>query len=257
MIMEAMIFAAGIGSRLKPFTLTHPKALAPVAGIPALQRCMNRLHKVSQVDHMVINIHHFPAEIRRYVQENPMPGVDISLSDESGLLLDTGGGLLNAVKLFHTTETPVFLHNADIVTDAPLDQMMSSFVDSGADAMLLTDPLRSSSRLLWFDQKTLRLAGWTNRNDGEVRPAQFQPDTNRMFPASFNGIHIVRMGRIIPLLVRYAEIYGPVFSLTPFYLWAIDQGADIRAFIPSEPYRWHDIGTPEKLAAASHDFSGS
>lgn len=255
--MEAMIFAAGIGSRLKPFTLTQPKALAPVAGIPALQRCMTRLHTAAQVNHMVINIHHFPDEIRRYIRENPMPDVDITFADESGLLLDTGGGLLNAATLFHSGVEPVLLHNADIVTDAPLDEMISSFKESGADAMLLTDPHRSSSRLLWFDKKTLRLVGWTNSNDGETRPAGFSPDPTRQFPAAFNGVHIVSLKKIIPMLKRYAGINGPVFSLTPFYLWAITRGADVMAFVPEDPYRWHDIGTPAKLAAASCDFGGS
>jgi len=85
--MEAMVFAAGIGSRLKPFTLTRPKALAPVAGVPALQRCIERLRDEGGINHMVVNIHHFPDEIRRFIASDSFISTIVDLSYESGLLL--------------------------------------------------------------------------------------------------------------------------------------------------------------------------
>lgn len=255
--MEAMVFAAGIGSRLKPFTLTRPKALAPVAGVPALQRCIERLRDEGGISHMVVNIHHFPDEIRRFIASDSSLSAIVDLSDESGLLLDTGGGLLNAANMFNQPDGPILLHNADVVTDFDIAEMEKHFNDSGADVLLLVNPCRSSSRMLWFDETDSKLKGWSNEKTGDVKPESFRKEDSSVFKAAFNGVHIVNLGRIAPMLRRYADSHGPVFSLTPFYLWAIGEGADIRGFVPEKEYRWHDIGTPEKLAAATADFSGT
>lgn len=253
--MEAMVFAAGIGSRLKPFTLTRPKALAPVAGVPALQRCIERLRDEGGINHMVVNIHHFPDEIRRFIASDSSLSTSVDFSDESGLLLDTGGGLLNAADLFNHPDGPILLHNADIVTDFDIAEMEERFNAIGADALLLVNPRRFSSRMLWFDESDSKLRGWSNEKTGDVKPESFRKEDNSVFKAAFNGVHIVNLGRIAPMLRQYAGSHGPVFSLTPFYLWAVGEGADIRGFVPEKEYRWHDIGTPEKLAAATADFS--
>lgn len=254
--MEAMIFAAGIGSRLRPFTLTHPKALAPVAGVPSIRRCMEYLRKGAGVSHAVVNIHHFPEQIKDYVDENPMPGLDITFADESRQLLDTGGGLLAAATLFLDPGSPIILHNADIVTDAPIMDMADSFANDDTDVLLLVDTGRSSSRTFWIDKNDHRLAGWSDSRNGGSKPEGFHPDPARHIPVAFNGIHIVDLRRLLPVLKDYARQEGPVFSLTPFYLWAIGKGLSVKGYIPNQPYRWHDIGTPEKLDAASHDFNG-
>ena len=114
--MKAMIFAAGIGSRLKPFTDYHPKALATVGKIPMLERVILKL-KDAGIRQMVVNVHHFANQITDFLKANGDFGCDIAISDERRLLLDTGGGLLNARKLFDSYNEPILLHNADILTD--------------------------------------------------------------------------------------------------------------------------------------------
>ncbi|MDE5875469.1 MAG: NTP transferase domain-containing protein, partial [Muribaculaceae bacterium] len=109
--MKAMILAAGLGTRLKPWTLEHPKALVPVGGVPMLERVILKL-KSSGFDQIVINIHHFGEQIIEFVESRDF-GVDISISDERGRLLDTGGGILHAEGLLRVDEGPVLIHNVD------------------------------------------------------------------------------------------------------------------------------------------------
>lgn len=93
--MKALIFAAGVGSRLKPFTDCHPKALATVGGVTMLERTIVRMRE-SGVDKIVVNVHHFASQITEFLDKNNNFGLDIAISDESDRLLDTGGGLLRA-----------------------------------------------------------------------------------------------------------------------------------------------------------------
>ena len=113
--MRAMIFAAGLGTRLKPFTLSHPKALVPVGGVPMLQRVILKL-KDYGITEIVVNVHHFTDQIVDFLKENGNFGVNIHISDESGLLLDTGGGILAAERFFSDSCSPILVHNADILT---------------------------------------------------------------------------------------------------------------------------------------------
>ena len=245
--MKAMIFAAGIGSRLKPFTDHHPKALAKVCGVPMLQRVILKLRDAG-ADRMVVNTHHFAGQIIDFLNHNGNFGVDIVISDESDLLLDTGGGLLRAEKLLQAADDePIVLHNADILTDAPVDAMTEAHIASGADATLLASD-RPSSRRLYFDDGG-RLRGWRDERNGECRPEGFnQYVADACQPLAFDGVHVVNRS-IFPHLREYAEDHGAVFSITPFYL-AIARELNIRAYTPPTPFTWHDIGTPEKLARA-------
>lgn len=250
--MKAMVFAAGIGSRLVPWTLQHPKALAPVAGVPALERVLMRL-KSAGVDRAVVNVHHFADQIEEFLAANGNFGLNLTVSDERSRLLDTGGGLLRAIPLLDDgSNEPILLHNADIVTDVPLERMAAAHNANAADATLLVSPIRSSSRMLYFDA-TRRLRGWRNLKTGETRPEGFGNTDDATYPAAFNGVHIVNP-TLFPLLKRYGEQYGEVFSITPFYLDILDR-AIIRGYAPSAPYRWHDIGSPSKLETASADFA--
>lgn len=246
-----MIFAAGIGSRLKPFTLTHPKALAPVARRPALQWAIDNLGNTA-VDKIVVNAHHFAEQVKDYINGITTEKLPIEISDESLMLLDTGGGLLKAAPLLDS-DNAVWLHNADIVTNLDLGQMAREFASTGPDALLLVAD-RGSSRRLWFERRTNRLVGWQNTTTGQTRPENFTPDTKTQYAASFGGIHLVNLPRLMPLLTQYSNEHGPAFSLTPFYIWAADR-LDIRAYTPAAPYRWFDIGTPEKLAACNAAFA--
>lgn len=249
--MQAMIFAAGIGSRLRPFTLSHPKALAEVAGVPVLQRAVDFLHDRGGAERIVVNVHHFAPQVTKYLATHSQKP-QIAVSDESDRLLDTGGGLLAALPLFDKNDDIVVLHNADIVTDFDLPKMLDAFSRTNAAAMLLVSD-RTSSRRLWFRNTDCSLCGWENLKTGEFKPSGFRPD-DAMTPGAFSGVHVIRLSLIAPLLKEYAAENGPVFSLIPFYLHVM-HAAEILSYRQSLPYRWHDIGTPDKLAAANKDFS--
>lgn len=251
--MKALIFAAGVGSRLKPFTDQHPKALASVGGITMLERTIRRVHDAG-ASRIVVNVHHFASQIVEFLRKNRNFGMDIVVSDESDTLLDTGGGLLKAKKLLCAEHgEPVILHNADILTDSPLGDMVEFHMRQDADATLLVS-MRQSSRQLYFTENR-RLAGWANLKTGETRPAEFQPSAQGYTPYAFGGVHIVRSS-IFKYLEAYAAIHGPVFSITPFYIDAISRLA-ITGFIPQGSYMWHDIGTPDKLSDAERALSNT
>lgn len=244
--MKAMIFAAGLGTRLRPLTDTIPKALVPVGGKPSLQRVIERLRDAG-IGQIIVNIHHFPDKIKTFLAKNNNFGVDIAISDESDQLLDTGGGLLKALPLIG--DSPVLLHNADIATDVDLGAMIESHQRSSADATLLVAQ-RQSSRQLLFDGTGL-MRGWKNLSTGELRPSKLTDDS-MLTPMAFNGIHIIEP-TLYPRLTEYGRQHGRVFSITPFYIDAC-QAANIREYQPREPYRWHDIGRPESLAKANEMY---
>lgn len=159
----AMIFAAGLGTRLKPWTDSHPKALAPVNGKSLLQRNVEYLqhHGISDV---VINVHHFHEQIIRTLEENKGWGSDIRISDETKELLETGGGLYHARDFFSGYDQVITL-NSDILTNLDLQSILASHRGSSAFATLAVMK-RSSSRYLLFSE-TMRLCGWRDRKTGE------------------------------------------------------------------------------------------
>lgn len=228
--MKALIFAAGLGTRLKPFTDSHPKALVPVGGEPMLGRVI-RAVKAAGVSEIVVNVHHFADQIEQFLAANGNFGVQIHVSDERRLLLDTGGGLLHARRFIDGSE-PILLHNADVLTDLPLSQL-----ELKGDATLAVSA-RPSSRQLRFDSSG-RLCGWINHNSGETKGLAAGGELR-----SFNGIHLVSP-QIFPALAAYGE---EVFSLTPFYVKNASE-LSIYAYDMS-PYHWFDVGRPESLAAA-------
>lgn len=228
--MKALIFAAGLGTRLKPFTDSHPKALVPVGREPMLGRVI-RAVKEAGISEIVVNVHHFADQIEQFLAANGNFGVSIHVSDERSLLLDTGGGLLHARRFLDGTE-PILLHNADVLTDFPLNKLTLR-----GEATLAVSS-RPSSRQLRFDREG-RLCGWINHNSGETKGLAEGGELR-----SFNGIHLVSP-RIFPALELYGE---EIFSLTPFYVKNSTKltfyGHDI------SQYKWFDVGRPESLAAA-------
>ena len=152
--MKAMIFAAGLGSRLAPLTDNCPKALLPVAGVPMIERAVNLLRDFASVDRIVVNVHSHADMIEKWASKNAGSlGVEIVLSDERNQLLDTGGGLLYAHRLLEDDvcdQDSIILYNADIVTDVDLRQMLEAHCASEADVTLLTSD-RATSRKLLFD----------------------------------------------------------------------------------------------------------
>ena len=247
--MKAMIFAAGFGTRLKPFTLHHPKALVPVDGKPMLRRVIENI-AAAGVTEIVVNVHNFADQIENYLAENHNFGLDIRISDERALLLDTGGGLLKAADILKSMGRPydpILLHNADILTDLPLAQMCRYHEQSGADATLLCSH-RESSRTLWFDSAESTLRGWQNRSTGEYRPATFTPSASDD-ATPFDGIHIINPA-ILDLLEKYnGGADAKPFSIIPFYLSVLGK-AKIRRFLLPEGCQWLDVGSSEKLQAA-------
>lgn len=251
--MKAMIFAAGVGSRLKPYTDFHPKALVPVGGIPALERVICKIKEAGVTD-AVVNVHHFGSQITEFLRANDDFGMNIRISDETGCLLDTGGGLLKAASLLTSMdEEPILLHNADIITDFPLSEMLYEHESNRSDVTLLVDE-RKSSRQLCFSSD-MKLKGWQNLKTGEVRPAGCA--TEDLISLAFGGVHIISPA-IFSCLNEYAGENGGAnipFSIIPFYLWSMGR-LRITGYKPSKPYMWHDVGTSEKLAEANKALAG-
>lgn len=244
--VKALVFAAGLGTRLKPFTLEHPKALVPVGGVPMLGRVITNLCDAGMTE-VVVNVHHFADQIIDYLNKNDF-GIEISISDERDLLLDTGGGILKA-RRFLDTDKPFIVHNADILTDVDLAAMYDCHIRSGAEATLLTME-RETSRYLYFDRTDNRLAGWENRKTGERLPVGFNPDSG-LKALAFGGIHVLS-----PSVFKRLENFSdtPVFSIIPFYVSEIGT-TDIRAYVPSSDFTWIDVGKPESLRRADAMFS--
>jgi len=134
--MKAMIFAAGLGSRLKPLTDTMPKALVPVAGRPMLEHVILKL-KASGFTEIVINIHHFGEQIIDFLKANNDFGLTLHISDERDLLLDTGGGIRKARRFFENSDEPFLVHNVDILSDMNLKELYDFHLRNGSVATLL------------------------------------------------------------------------------------------------------------------------
>ena len=182
--MKALIFAAGKGTRLKPFTDHHPKALAKVNGVPLLERNIRYLQDAG-INNFVINIHHFGDQISDFLKVNNNFGATISLSDEKEELLETGGGLVFARDLLDEKEDFLIM-NADILTDLNIKSFLN-YHQNNKNFVTLAVSERTSSRKLLFDEE-MTLKGWMNTQTGEQRLAEF----NKGFkPLAFSGIHCI------------------------------------------------------------------
>ena len=159
-----MIFAAGLGTRLRPLTDTMPKALVPVGGKPLLVHVIERL-QAAGYERLVVNVHHFADQIEQYLRAHQNFGLDIAISDEREQLLDTGGGLKKAAPLFDPDE-PILIHNVDILDNVDYEWLRRQHLDE-EDAVLLVSR-RQTKRYLLFDN-AMRLMGWTNTETGEVK----------------------------------------------------------------------------------------
>lgn len=207
---QAMIFAAGLGTRLRPLTDTMPKALVSVAGQPLLWHVIQKL-KTAGFERIVINVHHLAQQIVDYVEANDRFGLDIRISDETGQLLETGGGIRHALPLFDPT-SPILIHNVDILSNANLDTLYGLVSQSHPDALLLVSH-RTTKRYLLFDDQ-MRMQGWTNIETSEVRPSlttQFSPLAFHQL--AFSGIHVLS-----PCLFPLFQDMPQRFGIIDFYL---------------------------------------
>ena len=242
--MKALIFAAGLGTRLRPLTNDRPKALVEVAGVTMLERVIRRVAEAG-FDDITVNIHHFGQKIIDFLDEHDNFGLDIHISDERDLVLETGGGILKARQWLDDDE-PFLVHNADILTDLDLRAMYDNHCASDALATLLVKD-RITQRYFVFDD-AMRLQGWINKKTGEMRPQGFIHNPETMLERAFGGVHVISP-RIFPLLEEEAEALGPKFSITPFYI-DVCREQHINGYEPAEAYSWFDVGKPETLKEA-------
>ncbi|MDE6402632.1 MAG: NTP transferase domain-containing protein, partial [Muribaculaceae bacterium] len=233
--MTGMIFAAGMGTRLKPWTDHHPKALVPIDNKPMLFRVIDNMTNAG-ITRIVVNIHHFADQIIESLDRYPLPDVEILISDERARLLDTGGAIVKAAPLFSNED--VLRHTADIRPDLNLGLLIDEHKSNGCDATLLTST-RESSRQLLFDDEN-RLAGWINHKTSEILPGGL-PHPDRLNARSFNGIHVISP-RITKMICDKAE--NSVFGIIPMYV-SLCHEAVIKNYTPTMPYKWFDIGKPE------------
>lgn len=212
---QAMILAAGLGTRLKPLTDRMPKALVRVGGEPLLWHVVMKL-RAAGYRRIVVNVHHFAQQIVDYLAENDNFGLDIRISDESEQLLETGGALKKAQALFYPDE-PILIHNVDILDNVDFDWLRRRHLDD-EDAVLLVSR-RTTQRYLLFDN-AMRLMGWKNTATGEVKsPYEFVRRTGLsqhgepLIMFAFSGIHSFSP-RLFPLMERFPDR----FSIMDFYL---------------------------------------
>lgn len=208
-----MVFAAGLGTRLRPITDSLPKALVPVCGEPLLYHTLHKL-KAAGYTEVVVNIHHFPDLIREYLSSNEF-GLRVGISDESAQLLETGGGIQHARKLLEPLDEPFLVHNVDIVSNLDIAWFRSQ-MKPGALATLLVSE-RKTQRYLLFRPEDMRLVGWTNIATGEVRSPFPNLDPSACLRYAFAGIH-----NISPAIFQAFETLDMPerFPIMDFYLSA-------------------------------------
>ncbi len=270
--MRAMIFAAGLGTRLKPLTDTLPKALVPLAGKTLLQWQIERL-KAAGITDIVVNVHHFPDMIINYLRENDNFGCRIAVSDERDMLLETGGGLRKAKSLLlgigsresGNNDEPILICNVDILSNIDLPTLLKAYNPEEMGVVVVSP--RETQRYLLFDE-TNRLCGWTNIATGEVRPASlvsslnilpptgeadlqakptYQLQRSDLSPLAFSGMQVLNP-RIFDVMDKVVAEKGDKFSLIDLYL-SIAEKEILRAFIP-ENYRMMDVGKIAQLSEA-------
>lgn len=240
--MKAMIFAAGLGTRLRPLTNDRPKALVEVGGKTMLERVIIKLAEAG-FDDITVNVHHFGEKIIEFLERNENFGLNIHISDERDMLLDTGGGILKA-QPFLDGDEPFLVHNADILTDIDLKAMYQRHVESGAMATVLVKD-RITSRYFVFDDD-YRLQGWINKSTGETRPTAFI-HREGLHELAFGGIHVISPSIFEPL-EEYSQGQAK-FSITPFYVDECHTHL-IKGYVQDSPYTWLDVGKPETLVQA-------
>ena len=244
--MEAMILAAGAGTRLRPLTDRLPKALVPVRGRPLLAHVLDRL-VAAGATRIIVNTCHHAEQIAAFVDRHTPPGVAIALSHEPDGPYDTGGGLLAAAPLFRR-DGPFLLHNVDVLSRIPLDALLAEHGaarerSGGRLVASLGVQDRVSERQLLFDDEGLM--GWENRgSDGAVRGSHRVRDpVGPLRRWSFTGIHVLE-----PAVFDLADRTGR-FSIVTWYLDLAQRGYRILPLDVSA-YEWLDVGTRERLAEA-------
>jgi NDP-sugar pyrophosphorylase family protein len=236
--MKAMIFAAGLGTRLGILTENKPKALVEVNGKSMLEHVVEYL-KSFDISDIIINVHHFGPLIIEFIREKNNFGINIEISDESDELLDTGGGLIRASHFF-TDGKPFIAHNVDVLSKTNLNEVLELHEQKKALATLVVKH-RNTSRYLLCDEEG-NISGWRNTKTGEeikVRPSPVYTE------GAFSGIQIID-----PKVFLYNKLKGK-FSLTNMYL-ELAKTRTIATYM--DKGLWFDLGRPENIKEAESIF---
>ena len=240
--MKGVIFAAGLGTRLYPFTKDKPKALVEVHGKAMLGHTLDKF-RAAGIFEVIINVHAFASLVEHYIKEYALlhPEMHLEVSDERDLLLETGGGLK---KMQFWLDEPFIVHNVDVLSTIDLS-LLASEKCLVSERCLATLAVRSceSDRYFLFNEAGL-LCGWENVRTGEQKISR--PLENNLQRFGFTGIHRISPS-IFPLMMEEG-----VFSITDVYL-RLAVNHDIRMIDVSNA-AWFDIGSPEQLAVAERDY---
>jgi N-acetyl-alpha-D-muramate 1-phosphate uridylyltransferase len=234
-----MLFAAGLGTRFKPWTDKHPKALAVVNGKSLLQRNIEYLQKYDITD-IVVNVHHFPEQVIDVIEKNDGWGSTVTISDETGELLDTGGGLLKAKHLLFRDN--ILALNVDILTDINIKHFLAHHQQENSIITVAVSD-RNTSRYLLFN-KYNRLIGWRNKTTDETRIVIEAKD---IFEKAYSGMAIFQ-----PEALDLISLRGK-FSLIEAYLQLAP--ANKIAAYDHTGERWIDVGKPENVNKAEEMFT--
>lgn len=241
-----MIFAAGLGTRLRPLTDTMPKALVPLDSKPLLLYQIEKL-KAAGITDIVINVHHLAGQIRRYLAVNDNFGCNIVLSDETDCLLDTGGGLKKAAPLLLQDNTPVLALNVDVLSNIDINSLVNVHQSSSFATVVVSS--RDTQRYLLFDE-ALRLQGWRNTLSNQFKPQdktsclQKRLSDGKLRQLAFSGMHVLSP-LALQMLLRNEE---DKFSIIDFYLHYASS-YPVLAFQPAD-YRMMDVGKIDHLREA-------
>ena len=248
--MKAMIFAAGLGTRLKPLTDTMPKALVPVCGQPLLYHVLTKLVKAGY-DDVIVNVHHFPDQIIDYLCVHDF-GARITISDERDFLRETGGGIKHVRPLLDSTtppsaplrmtNEPFLVHNVDIISNLDLRWLREQHREDAVATVVVSE--RETQRYLLFDEDG-RLKGWTNVKTGEVRSPYPDIDPAKLRKLAFAGIHLMSPA----IFDAFDQLgFGDRFSIMDFYIQAC-AAYSIYAAVPPA-FQMVDVGKFDTLPAA-------
>ena len=243
--MKALIFAAGLGTRLKPLTDTMPKALVPIDGKPLLEHVILKL-KAAGFNQLIINVHHFPDQIIEFLKSKNNFDLRIEISDERDKLLDTGGGVKKA-KWFFDDGKPFLVHNVDILSNIDLQSLYQQHLETSPLATLVVSE-RDTFRYFLFDEEA-RLKGWINEKTGEVRPDHLT-HTELYNKLAFSGIQVLS-----PDVFKLMEHFPDHFSIVDFYLRNAAQ-QQIKAYVP-HALKMIDVGKLNVLTEAEQFVKNS
>ncbi len=257
-----MIFAAGMGTRLKPITDTLPKALVPVRGMPLIEHVCRKL-MAAGISEVVVNVHHFADKIEQWLSSQDWISLgdghccegqlSVQVSDERAALLETGGAIFHARPYLQGCGS-FLVHNVDILSNLDISWLVSSCRPDALATLLVSE--RNTNRYLLFDPYTMRLVGWTNIKTGEVRSPYPDLVVSECRALAFSGIHVIS-DKVFDAMDAYVISEGldggiglPRFSIIDFYLSMI--GVQDIYGVVADDLKLIDVGKLKTLAEAQN-----